>query len=415
MTTEIAIMNKGAIALAADSAVTIGNGNKFYNTANKLFTLSKYHPVGIMVYSNADFMGYPMETIIKEYRKELGNKSFPRLEDYWDDFIRYLENVYSKDNGLDDFYSEIISFISFLDEEIKTLNNEKIELYQENNRDGESPINTLIMAHISKESINEVINQMYTLYSSYEDEEDFIVHKDTINDAIEDEVSNIVEHIIGLVDEENITKIISLCTMILTKKHNNGSRTGVVIAGFGEKDMFPSLVSASLMGVYFNSLKINNKNIARIDNNHEAGIFPFAQGDVISTFMTGIDNDLKKYILSKIEQYDIHKCENENCVNNLKNEISSIIDNWSENYHIDPIMNTVSVAPKEELSQMAETLVNLTSFRRKLSMDAFSQSVGGPIDVALITKGDGFIWIKRKYYFEMNKNPHFLENYYRNC
>ena len=41
MTAEIAIMNKLAVALAADSAVTIETegGLKVYNTVDKLFTL----------------------------------------------------------------------------------------------------------------------------------------------------------------------------------------------------------------------------------------------------------------------------------------------------------------------------------------------------------------------------------------
>ncbi len=40
MTAEVAVMNTMAVALAADSAVTIGKG-KIYNTANKLFELSR--------------------------------------------------------------------------------------------------------------------------------------------------------------------------------------------------------------------------------------------------------------------------------------------------------------------------------------------------------------------------------------
>jgi hypothetical protein len=40
MTAEAAILNKSGIALAADSAVTLGVG-KTYNTADKLFALSK--------------------------------------------------------------------------------------------------------------------------------------------------------------------------------------------------------------------------------------------------------------------------------------------------------------------------------------------------------------------------------------
>ncbi len=52
MTAEIAIMNKEAIALASDSAVTSiqENGQKIFTSANKLFSLSKYHPVGIMIF-----------------------------------------------------------------------------------------------------------------------------------------------------------------------------------------------------------------------------------------------------------------------------------------------------------------------------------------------------------------------------
>lgn len=45
---------------------------------------------------------------------------------------------------------------------------------------------------------------------------------------------------------------------------------------------------------------------------------------------------------------------------------------------------------------MAEGMINLTSFKRRLVLDNFSETVGGPIDIAFISKGDGFIWIKRK-------------------
>ena len=36
-----------------------------------------------------------------------------------------------------------------------------------------------------------------------------------------------------------------------------------------------------------------------------------------------------------------------------------------------------------------------------------------PIDVAVISKGDGFIWIKRKHYFNPALNHQFFANYYR--
>jgi len=50
MTAEVAILNSNAVAIAADSAVTIGRGKKIYNSAIKVFSLSKVAPVGVMVY-----------------------------------------------------------------------------------------------------------------------------------------------------------------------------------------------------------------------------------------------------------------------------------------------------------------------------------------------------------------------------
>ena len=73
MTAEILIMNRNAIAMAADSVVTVGN-QKTYTGANKLFMLSNNPPMGIMIWNNADFMGIPLESLIKEFRLENGNK-----------------------------------------------------------------------------------------------------------------------------------------------------------------------------------------------------------------------------------------------------------------------------------------------------------------------------------------------------
>jgi len=73
------------------------------------------------------------------------------------------------------------------------------------------------------------------------------------------------------------------------------------------------------------------------------------------------------------------------------------------------VLNVVSILPKDELAFMAESLVKLTSFKRRVTME--TETVGGPIDVAVISKGDGFIWIKRKHYFKSSENPQFFINY----
>ncbi len=63
MTCEVAVMNKLGVALAADSAVTLGDGHKTYHNADKLFQLSPVAPVGIMTYGAAEMMGVPWEMV----------------------------------------------------------------------------------------------------------------------------------------------------------------------------------------------------------------------------------------------------------------------------------------------------------------------------------------------------------------
>lgn len=93
MTTEVAILNQAGVALAADSAVTVtGSGakEKVYNTVNKIFMLSKHHPVGVMVYGSANVNGIPWETLIKLYRKQLNGKSFNTIREYSANFLAFL-------------------------------------------------------------------------------------------------------------------------------------------------------------------------------------------------------------------------------------------------------------------------------------------------------------------------------------
>ena len=75
-----------------------------------------------------------------------------------------------------------------------------------------------------------------------------------------------------------------------------------------------------------------------------------------------------------------------------------------------PVMDAVRFFSPTEMARMAETLVSLESFRQQVTLK--DETVGGPIDVAVITRGDGFIWIKRKHYFDRRLNHHFFANYF---
>jgi len=93
MTAEIGIMNRLGIALAADSAVSLGESRKIYTSAEKLFQLSFTAPVGAMVYGNANLVSTPWETIIKSYRRHIGKSVSSSLEEYADSLVSYLRRT----------------------------------------------------------------------------------------------------------------------------------------------------------------------------------------------------------------------------------------------------------------------------------------------------------------------------------
>ena len=102
MTAEIAILNRQAVVLAADSAVTIGR-QKAWKTANKLFSLSPANDIGIMIYGSGDFLGYSWEIVAKMFREQVGNQVFDTVSDCGDEFVQYLKGTQFKEGGPEDF------------------------------------------------------------------------------------------------------------------------------------------------------------------------------------------------------------------------------------------------------------------------------------------------------------------------
>jgi hypothetical protein len=423
MTAEIAIMNKGAIALAADSAVTIGSGNKTYNTANKLFMLSKLHPVGIMIYGNAELMGYPWETLIKIYREGLGYDKFDSVSGYADDFLSFLEsgNIITEGEQIKFFKRSVSS----------CFNSIKVEISKE--------IDFIIKSKtsaITKTVLTKVINTIVRKRHEFWKESEFIDKTDNKHcNAIVGDHSVLIDEIIKLVFQElpinkvNAKRLREIAAFIFCKKRFSSSNTGVVIAGFGDKEIFPSLIELNIEGIFENIIKYS-RNSSKIDTDCESRITPFAQDEMVRAFMEGIDpyfnSTIKGYVSKAFEEYNNSVIENlpgkEEDKAGFKEKLSKLSKKINEEFvagmrgysneeHISPIMDAVAVLPKEELAIMAESLVNITSFKRKMTLDV--ESVGGPIDVAIISKGDGFVWVKRKHYFKPDLNHAFFTNYFR--
>jgi hypothetical protein len=430
MTAEIAILNKNAVALAADSAVTLRNSDtqKVYNTANKLFMLSKYHPVGIMVYGSADLMGTPWETVIKMYRAELGTKNFDKLIDFAEHFFGFIEgsNLLFPPSLQESTYSGMCRWILHqLKEQIDLAVQAEIKA---NNGIDDDGVARVVAAAVDSELRNwEQLRRLECFPDDYETQ--ILTAHSVALRALFDEV------FLQLPIEPVRDKLLQICAYRSTKDWWSLNNSGVVVAGFGSKEFLPVLHSYTVEAVLRHRLKRDRQSRLSNDIGESGGasIIPFAQAEIVYRFIRGIDPDYRREISTLLrnlltEQYpnkiteDFQDRVAEEDRRNAKAElirigravIESFDNEWGEWEHrkfVGPVLDIVGDLPKDELAAMAESLVNLTSFKRRITAEA--ETVGGPIDVAVISKGDGFVWIKRKHYFHKDLNPAFFANYYR--
>jgi len=458
MTSEIAVMNKEAVALAADSAVTFTGeaGQKIFPSANKIFTLSKYQPVGVMFYGNADFMGIRWETIIKIFRKRLGAAAFQSVTGYAENFLDFLrQNDFPFSDSDIDQLAYVDASIRWCFGRIKEKHSEQVALA------------LVEKGRIDQEYSENLISRIVRIEASRWDRADtaptvpanFVnSFRDSFEDVIGEAIKEIFEGIpltdVAIGHLWEIT--VHLFQNFPSHVHIPAS-SGVVFAGFGTDDVFPVLESYTIEGRILDYLKHRKEEnwCARIGGSTSAVVLPFAQREMVDTFMAGIDPDFRQLIGNQIESLRdyIQEIEPEDIVSWFRdrewdpevedddpafiadlevgveeywteirealhdflesrfNQFQESMSRHSREWHADPILRVVGGLPKDELASMAETLINLTSFKKRVSFQA--ETVGGPIDVAVISKGDGFIWIKRKNYFNSDANPQFVANYFK--
>ncbi|MEJ1959922.1 MAG: hypothetical protein WDM70_11300 [Nitrosomonadales bacterium] len=71
MTSEVLMLNKHAVVIAADSAVTTGRDPhpRYSKSANKIFDLSIHGNVAVTIFAAAEIDNVPWELVLKQFRK----------------------------------------------------------------------------------------------------------------------------------------------------------------------------------------------------------------------------------------------------------------------------------------------------------------------------------------------------------
>jgi len=418
--------------MAADSAATTYtvDGMKTF-TVDKIFPLSFSQPIGVMFYNIADLTGFPLDVIVKEFSNGLGDKRYDTVEDYAKKFFEFIN---SGKIDPDDEEREIISKKA-RDKRIRVLFgilcgkifDECSDIVDEKMNKGADPgvgAAEAMRDRCAKGVVSQTLKDMLKKLPATDEE--------TIDRTIDglEKIADLEEELEAIPDgpvrrslkkqAKDIKKI--LANMLINDGFED-EYTGVVITGYGRNEFFPSYVHYKIYGYFFDGLKYEKVGESvSIDEDRPTRIELFAQGDVAESFIFGISKEFRgvlmdgfkkvlnsatETILDALDGKDSQKRrfirENES----LMSELIEGVENHLDEEYKDPVEMAIQFLSKGEIASLAESIIDITSLRRRVSMDP--ETVGGPTDVVIISRGEGFIWIKRKHYFSTELNPYYVE------
>ncbi len=406
MTAEVAIINRASIAVAADSAVTIGK-DRVWKNANKLFHMSSNTDIGVMFFGNGDFLGVPWEVILKQFRKHVGERQFDTIKQCSDEFCDFINDVEipAGEEGNLSIYMCILAVVG----EAQRRLTEKARV--ERRKQFVTVLSDLMSdVEAGQEILPDLTREKFAKKFSAQ-------IKSLAADVLDGDFS---------VTKPIHTKLIDACLAHVKYDFRSKISTGIVFVGFGEKQLLPSLVELCVDGRTASKARAWTERERDLNSPKEGSAFviPFAQSDIAYLFVEGLLPQFKTYVervlmksLTKksemlVDEYvpDADKAvekARQNTIDKAQTkEFMKQFGKFRDNSVVNPMMDVIQSLPKEEMAAMAEALVDITSLRRKV--DSQLETVGGPIDVAVITKSDGFVWIKRKHYFDKNINQDFM-------
>lgn len=425
MTAEAVVMNKAAVAMAADSAVTISSGRrglKVFDSMNKLFELVDGSSVGVMIYGNAELNGLPWESAVKIYRRSRRGFRATNLESYVADFCGYLAdpaNVLSADTDtstvLNVVYGKLLSVFDYIDRG-------RLRWVSRSGR----PI---------KSKLRQVLVEALDLLEDFLDSAEEAPWAEELTEAV------LLEHYGEAIDkmireifvEFGLTpavrnRIVELGIEAIRRCTPESADTGLVIAGFAGNSPLPKMYEATVRGRVNGVLRLADPTWNEVTIDEPSYLSTFAQDEEAWGFVSGITSDVRnavmeywdswhkgfgidvlecvKAVVPSITQSQARKIEQEvaKLAHQKFQEFLANMQERQEEHYIKPMLDSLAALPKDELGVLAESLVSVTSLKQRMSIFD-PETVGGPIDVALISPGDGFVWLKRKHYFSRELNP----------
>lgn len=410
MTSEVLIMNRQGVALAADSAVTTRSGGSALVTmeAEKVFEIGQ--SIGLMVYNRGDLVGRSWSQIAHAFHSHNGGRAYGSVQEAADGLFAFMQSnqdlfppqeAQAEFSGLVGYlFAIVVDHARFMMQGEGGLADEieafrvALDIYRNHVRmdhRGEPRAALPVFADMSPEgfetehgpTINAVIDMMFP------------------GEPPADDLRTAMHEYIFYA----VTRPVFIEPF-----------TGMVFAGFGENDTFPT------SEVYFSSFltggRLKRQHNGTLAMSGVAGprgiVSTFAQADMTHTFMRGIHPYLYEQMTdlaiiaaevaaqTALEEAELDEEKVAEVMARMQAQHLPQIARTYEHYvstiaqqeFTEPVLKVVEAAGKRQIAEIARILVELNIIKGELHQR--QSGVGGDIDVAMITRKHGFEWYANK-------------------
>lgn len=180
---------------------------------------------------------------------------------------------------------------------------------------------------------------------------------------------------------------------------------GAVFAGYGANQLLPAITTYRIDTPLENGVphpELQTDQTGAIENPKRSCLVTFGTPDPMDTMLTRISIDLyndtiEKYIRDAVMGELLDNDTIRNQADTLATNIVRHVEQRTETYivrQIQRISEAVATLSTGALAHVAESLVNFAAIHQQIRTNHIT--VASPVDVAVITRGDGFTWAKCK-------------------
>ena len=400
MTSQVVLMNSLSVAIASDSVISTRDHEdaiRTRSTSEKIIRISGEHQVLCMTSGLSAFHQFPYEVLLWEWSRSLKG-SLDSVKDYANSFIQWLANS----SHLRTEEIEGDEYIRCFEGFFRRFWNASKEFEAKDATSIDDDFRSKYLSHVKlwtdwveKQSLLPGLSDDWAESLSRK-------HNEILNQKYEYWFGDDRPQI------EEAEKLIKDAAKRCLSRSIYPPQTDLVFTGFGEAELLPHLVVINLYGLVDG--RVRRSEIKDIEG--DEGYFHFfGQADASVQFVRGIDWEMKNSALNFVQDVSEELAERVKNVaashpdedevaklledfGNLRQNLRIHLDEISEDQFVSPFMKVLNLSPEADLAKLAESIVNIESMRQ--AIDKSNPTVGGPIDVAVISKLRGCQWVRHK-------------------